>query len=198
MTAREEEKKKKSMDPGPNRNIKQDPGYLLSSVTVMFKPAEGWPRWSGSEGVKTRHLQVDACKVTPALFNTLKVLGAISRPYTSPLFFSHFKRKKLTDALVCILFVWPRRRLKVSGRSVQIGHILKPRHLRATYQVKSREVNGLFFSYHPNSSFSFSQFFKENIPAIQLLLKKTQQFSDHSKSSRPHIDQRGHRCLRIM
>lgn len=115
-----------------------------------------------------------------------------------PPFFSHFKRKKLTDALVCILFVWPRRRLKVSGRSVQIGHILKPRHLRATYQVKSREVNGLFFSYHRNSSFSFSQFFKENIPAIQLLLKKTQQFSDHSKSSRPHIDQRGHRCLRIM
>lgn len=91
----------------------------------------------------------------------------------------------------------------MSGRSVQIGHILKPRHLRATYQVKSREVNGLFFSFfleqrRHKSSFSFSQFFKENIPAIQLLLKKTQQFSDHSKSSRPHIDQRGHRCLRIM
>lgn len=65
----------------------------------------------------------------------------------------------------------------MSGRSVQIGHILKPRHLRATYQVKSREVNGLFFSFfleqrRHKSSFSFSQFFKENIPAIQLLLKK--------------------------
>lgn len=187
------------MDPGPNRNRKQDPGYLLSSVTVMFKPAEGWPRWSGSEGVKTRHLQVDACKVTPALFNTLKVLGAISRPYTSPLFFHISKGKNsLTHLFVFCLFDRGGGGWKVSGRSVQIGHILKPRHLRATYQVKSREVNGLFFSYHRNSSFSFSQFFKENIPAIQLLLKKTQQFSDHSKSSRPHIDQRGHRCLRIM
>lgn len=106
-----------------------------------------------------------------------------------PPFFSHFKRKKLTDAIVCILFVWPRRRLKVSGRSVQIGHILKPRHLRATYQVKSREVNGLFFSFfleqrRHKSSFSFSQFFKENIPAIQLLLiKKNSSFQITPKAA---------------
>lgn len=72
----------------------------------------------------------------------------------------------------------------MSGRSVQIGHILKPRHLRATYQVKSREVNGLFFSYHRNSSFSFSQFFKENIPAIQLLLiKKNSSFQITPKAA---------------
>lgn len=77
----------------------------------------------------------------------------------------------------------------MSGRSVQIGHILKPRHLRATYQVKSREVNGLFFSFfleqrRHKSSFSFSQFFKENIPAIQLLLiKKNSSFQITPKAA---------------
>lgn len=77
----------------------------------------------------------------------------------------------------------------MSGRSVQIGHILKPWHLRATYQVKSREVNGLFFSFfleqrRHKSSFSFSQFFKENIPAIQLLLiKKNSSFQITPKAA---------------
>lgn len=68
----------------------------------------------------------------------------------------------------------------MSGRSVQtlqIGHILKLRCLRTAYQVKSREVNGVFFffffseQHRHKSSFSFSQFFKENIPAIQPLLE---------------------------
>lgn len=83
------------------------------------------------------------------------------------------------------------------GRSVQIGHILKPRRLRATYQVKSREVNGLFFSYQHKSSFSFSQFFLKKT-RDSAAAEKNQQFSDHSKSSCPHINQRGHQCLRIM
>lgn len=100
---RERREKKKSMDPGTNRNRKQDPGYLLSSVTVMFKPAEGWPRWSGSEGVKTGHLQVDACKVAPTLFNTLKC----SEPFhvlTLPPFFFTFQKEK-THWRTCLYFV---------------------------------------------------------------------------------------------
>lgn len=105
-----------------------------------------------------------------------------------PPFFSHFKRKKLTDALVCILFVWPRRRLKVSGRSVQIGHILKPRHLRATYQVKSREVNGLFFPSSWSNAVTkvashFLSFLKKTFPRFSCCWKKPSSFQITRKAA---------------